>query len=269
MDDRGELPAEARRAALAALVAERGYVRVSEVRDHFGVSEVTVRSDLRALDEAGLVRRVHGGAMPVPGTEREAPVETAAERDAELKRAIGRRAAALVANGSSVLLDVGSTTLAVARALVARRDLTELTVITNGLSIALALEAAIPRFTVIVTGGTLRPLQHSLVAPLAANTLPELHADLAILGGNGIAKDGAVTNLNLPEAEIKRAMVTAATRRVLVADASKWGQRHLGRIGALADFDTLVTAGDPAAVEALRAVAAVAGTRVEVPDVLG
>ena len=101
--------------------------------------------------------------------------------------------------------------------------------ITNGLSIALALEAAIPRFTVIVTGGTLRPLQHSLVAPLAANTLPELHADLAILGGNGIAKDGAVTNLNLPEAEIKRAMVTAATRRVLVADASKWGQRHLGR----------------------------------------
>ena len=64
-------------------------------------------------------------------------------------------------------------------------------------------------------------------------------------------------------------MVTAARRRVLVADASKWGQRHLGRIGALADFDTLVTAGDPAAVEALRAVAAVAGTRVEVPDVLG
>lgn len=110
--------------------------------------------------------------MAAHAEQRESPVEATAERAAEVKRAIGRRAAALVTSGSSILLDVGSTTLAVARALVARAELSELTVVTNGLSIALALEAAIPRFTVVVTGGTLRPLQHSLVNPLAVRRWP-------------------------------------------------------------------------------------------------
>jgi DeoR family transcriptional regulator of aga operon len=195
---------------------------------------------------------------------RESPLEATAERDAEVKRAIGRRAAGLVTSGSSILLDVGSTTLAVARALVARAELSELTVVTNGLSIALALEQAIPRFTVVVTGGTLRPLQHSLVNPLASATLAGLHVDLAILGCNGIGVDGRVTNLNLAEAEVKREMLTASTARMLVADGSKAGQRHLGLIGALSDFGTLVTAG--AGAEALREPAEAAGTRLIVVD---
>ena len=258
------LPAEARRARLAALVAEEGFVRVTDAGELFGVSEVTLRSDLSVLEAAGALRRVHGGAMAAQGEGRESPVEATAERDAEVKRAIGRRAAALVGSGSSILLDVGSTTLAVARALVARTELIDLTVITNGLSIALALEPAIPRFTVVVTGGTLRPLQHSLVNPLAGQTLAGLHADLAILGCNGIDDEGRVTNLNLPEAEVKRGMLAAAGARMLVADGSKAGQRHLGLIAPLAEFGTLVTGGPGS--EALRATAAAAGTRVVVAD---
>ena len=136
--------------------------------------------------------------------------------------------------------------------------------ITNGLSIALALEPAIPRFTVVVTGGTLRPLQHSLVNPLAGQTLAGLHVDLAILGCNGIDDEGRVTNVNLPEAEVKRAMLAASGARMLVADGSKAGQRHLGLIAGLAEFATLVTGGPGA--EALRAIAAVTGTRVVVAD---
>jgi DeoR family transcriptional regulator of aga operon len=258
------LPAEARRERLVALVAEEGFVRVTDASELFGVSEVTLRSDLSSLDAAGALRRVHGGAMAVRGEGRESPVEATVERDAEVKRAIGRRAAALVRSGSSILLDVGSTTLAVARALVERTELSELTVITNGLSIALALEPAIPRFTVVVTGGTLRPLQHSLVNPLAGQTLAGLHVDLAILGCNGIDDAGRVTNLNLPEAEVKRAMLAAAGARMLVADGSKTGQRHLGLIAELAEFGTLVTGGPGA--EALSATAAAAGTRVVVAD---
>jgi len=259
------LTADARRARLAALVAEEDFVRVSDA-ELFGVSEVTLRSDLSALERAGILRRVHGGAMPAPGERRESPVEATAERDAEVKRAIGRRAAALVTGGCSILLDVGSTTLAVARALVARTELNDVTIVTNGLSIALALEPAIPRFTVVVTGGTLRPLQHSLVNPLAGQTLAGLHVDLAILGCNGIATgaDGAVrvTNLNLAEAEVKRSMLGASTERMLVADGSKAGQRHLGLIGPLADFSTLVTGGVGA--DALREPAAAAGVRLVV-----
>jgi len=254
------LTVESRRARLVALVAEEGFVRVTDASELFGVSEVTLRSDLSVLEQAGALRRVHGGAMAAQGERRESPVEATAERDAGVKRAIGRRAAALVTSGSSILLDVGSTTLAVARALVARTELSDVTIVTNGLSIALALESAIPRFTVVVTGGTLRPLQHSLVNPLAGQTLTGLHVDLAILGCNGITDDGRVTNLNLAEAEVKRDMVAASTERMLVADGSKAGQRHLGLIGTLADFSIVITGG--AGADALRGPGAAAGTRV-------
>lgn len=245
------LDAEARRAALAALIAEHGFVAVAEASARLGVSEVTVRTDLSVLAARGIARRVHGGAV-VAGSVREAPVEATAERDAELKQAIGVAAAGLVTSGSSVMLDVGSTTHAVAIALVARTDLSDVVVITNGLTIALALEEAIPRFTVIVTGGSLRPLQHSLVDALAVDTLRGLHADLAILGCTGVADD-RVTNVNLPEAAVKRAMIAASTSRVLVADSSKFGRRDLTAVAPLDTFGTVVTAGPGADAFALPA----------------
>jgi DeoR family transcriptional regulator of aga operon len=252
--------AASRRERLEALVAVDGFLRVSEAAAALGVSEVTIRADLQSLDDAGRVRRVHGGAMALRSEQREASVEATSRREAEQKRAIGRAAAALVENGSSILLDVGSTVLAVARALVARTDLTDLVVVTNGLGIALALEPAIPRFTVVVTGGTLRPLQHSLVDPVASATLADLHVDVAILGCNGIDRQGAVTNVNLPEAEVKRAMLRSSGSAILVADGSKVGQRHLGRIGELADFSTVVTSARGA--ELLASVPAAGATRV-------
>jgi DeoR family transcriptional regulator of aga operon len=238
------LDAEARRAALAGVLAEQGFVAVAEASGRLGVSEVPVRADLTVLAARGVARRVHGGAV-VAASVREAPVEATASRDAGQKRAIGAAAAALVRSGSSIMLDVGSTTQAVASALVARTDLSDVVVITNGLSIALTLEAAIPRFTVIVTGGSLRALQHSLVDSIAADTLRGLHADLAVLGCTGVA-DGKVTNVNLPEAAVKRAMIAASSSCVLVADTSKFGRRDLSEVAPLETFGTVVTAGPQA-----------------------
>jgi len=206
-----------------------------------------------------VLRRVHGGALPTSGSVREASVETTAELDAAMKRRIGRVAASLVTDGDSILLDVGSTTLAVARALVARSDLTDVVVITNGLSVALALEPAIPRFTVVLTGGTLRPLQHSLVDPMVSTALAGVHVDLAIIGCTGVDDRGRVTNVNLPEAEVKRRMIAASARRLLVADASKVGRRHLGLVGGLDEFETWVTGGEASALAA--DLAATAGVR--------
>lgn len=237
-------PPEARRELILERLAVDGFVSVATLSSELGVSDVTVRADLDGLQRAGALRRVHGGALPTVGSVREASVETTAELDADTKKRIGRRAAGLVADGASILLDVGSTTLAVARALVARSDLTDLVVITNGLSIALALEPAIPRFTVLLTGGTLRPLQHSLVNPMVSSALAGMHVDLAIIGCTGIDDEGRVTNVNLPEAEVKRAMIDASARRVLVADATKLGRRDLGRVGALDEFESWVTSGD-------------------------
>lgn len=242
MDD--SAPAAARREQLLRTITEQGFIRVTDAATELGVSGVTVRSDLASLEAAGAVIRVHGGAMPRVQGVGESSFETSLEQEALAKRAIGRRAAGLVNSGQSILLDVGTTALAVAHALVDRRDLEELTVVTNGLTIALALEAAMPRFTVVVTGGTLRPLQHSLVNPFASSLLDTLHLDIAFIGCSGVDSERGVTNVNLPEAEVKRRMVAAADRAIVIADSSKLGRTRLGRIGPLADFDTLVTAVD-------------------------
>ncbi|WP_231923946.1 DeoR/GlpR family DNA-binding transcription regulator [Microcella alkaliphila] len=234
--------ATSRRDALAASIARRGFARVVDLAREVEVSEVTVRTDLAALEADGRIARVHGGAIPrTVESERESSLEKSRTRLARAKQAIAVEAAARVRPGQSVLLDVGSTTLAVAHALVARRDLDDIVVVTNGLAVALALESAIPRFTVVVTGGTLRSLQHSLVNPLATTLLDDLRADIAIIGATGVHAEHGVTNVNLPEAEVKQRMVAAAAHRVLVADSSKLGVAHLGRVAALADIDELIT----------------------------
>ena len=254
-------PAHVRREQTMSLLVERGFVRVSELRAAFQVSGVTARADLDSLVLLGLARRVHGGAVPahpagaeaVGRPERESSFEEALAASVVPKRQIGELAASLVQSGQSVILDVGTTTLAVARALRSRTELHDVVVITNGLSIALELEPAIPRFTVIVTGGSLRPLQHSLVEPLAATVLSQVHADLAFIGCNGVDVERGITNINLPEAGVKALMLAAAARVVVVADGSKLGQVHLGLVGALGAFDTLVTdsGADPTALAAL------------------
>ncbi|MFT4122397.1 MAG: DeoR/GlpR family DNA-binding transcription regulator [Microbacteriaceae bacterium] len=246
------VPAEVRRARLRESVREEGFVRVADAALRLGVSEVTVRSDLAALEASGSVQRVHGGAMP-RGSRAEETVESASAREVAAKLAIGRAAASLVRSGQSIVLDVGSTTLAVAHALVDRAELDEVLVVTNGLAIALALEPAIPRFTVVVAGGTLRPLQHSLVDPFAGSVLDAVHCDLAILGCNGVDVEHGISNLNLPETDVKRRMARSVRRTVVVADASKLGVASLGRVVPLAEVHTLVTDARGALLEPIRA----------------
>lgn len=239
--ERDALPAHERREQMASMLRERGFVRVIELAETFGVSGVTARTDLDSLVEARRAERVHGGAVPLGQLASERPFEIELGESVIPKQQIGHRAAALVQSGQSILLDVGTTTLAVARALKARKDLVDLVIVTNGLSIALELESEIPRFTVIVTGGALRPLQHSLVDPLADLVLSRVHADIAFIGCNGIDAQGGVTNINLPEAAVKARMVASSERAVLVADSSKFGWLQLGKIAELDAFDTLVT----------------------------
>lgn len=245
--ERPSRDATRRRTLAADLVMERGFVRVIELSESFGVTPVTARADLDVLEREGRVRRVHGGAVPPgagpdePRPDREPTFEEALEASVVPKRLIGERAAALVRSGQSVILDVGTTTLQVAKALRARTDLDDLTIFTNGLSIALELEPEIPRFTVVVTGGTLRPRQHSLVHPLAGSVLDEVHVDLAIIGCNGVDVRQGVTNANLPEASVKSLMLRRAQRAIVVADASKLGEVHLGRVAPVDAFDALVT----------------------------
>ncbi len=241
VDVEGNLPAEVRQQRTQEYLNQRGFVRVRELSDRFGVSTVTARNDLDALAERRLVQRVHGGAMPVNRSRGERPFEEVATQRIDEKLRIARAAAELVSTGESILVDVGTTAAAFAAQLVSRTDLGELNVITNGISIAMALETAHPRFSIVVTGGTLRPKQHSLVDPLAGSFLKTLSVDTVFLGCNGIHPTAGITNINLPEANIKRAMIEASQRCVVMADSSKIGTRALASVCSVDDVDVVVT----------------------------
>jgi DeoR family transcriptional regulator of aga operon len=236
----GEVPAEVRRQQILSFIKGREFVRVVDLSTHFGVSDVTVRSDLDMLAELGQLRRVRGGAMPDARPNLERPFEETQATYSREKEAIGRAAAQLVTSGQTIILDVGTTTTAVARALIARDNLHDVVILTPSLNIAFELEPAIPRFTVMLTGGTLRPMQHSLIDPLGGLLLERITAHIAFLGCNGFDSRGGVTNINLPETEIKRRMLRA-TRRIVVADSSKVGQTEVAYLCGVEDIDVLIT----------------------------
>lgn len=252
-DPEGNVPADVRRDRMLEIVRARDYATVSDLAERFAISEVTVRSDLEAMAVRGDVRRVRGGAIAT-GPRRERPFEESEGAYAAEKLDIAFAAAALVRSGDTIILDVGSTTAAIGRAIVARPELTDLVIFTNSVTIGLALEVAIPRFTVVLTGGTLRPLQHSLVDPLGDAVLGRIRADIVFLGCNGVDPRGGITNINLPEADMKRRMMSAARRKIVVADGSKVGQVELAHFCDVTDVDMLLTgkSADPSVVAALR-----------------
>jgi len=252
--EKSPVPPAVRRERMLAEIREREFVRVVELSGRFGVSEMTVRGDLDALAARGQVHRVRGGAIPRVIARQEQPFEDSVSSFAAEKVAIGQAASALLDDGETVLLDVGSTAAAAARAIAARTELDDVVVFTNGLKTALELEPASPRVTVVVLGGTLRPLQHSLVDPLATLILEQISVKTVLLGCNGVDVLGGITNINLPEAEVKKRMLAVATRRIALADGSKLGRVEVARLCGIEDIDMVITghSADPAVVAALR-----------------
>jgi DeoR family fructose operon transcriptional repressor len=254
LDGRGRtVYAEERQQAIATLVAEEGRIAVTAVAEHFGVTTETVRRDLAVLERAGVLRRVHGGAVPAGALSL---VETAlAERHAtraEAKRKIAAAALDLLPGpGGSVLLDGGSTTAALAEVLPADRGLL---VATNSVPIAARL-ATSPGIALLVLGGRVRGLTQCTVGETAVRALGDLRTDVAFLGTNGLTPGHGLTTPDEAEASVKRAMVRAGQRVVVLADGSKLGSEQLVRFAAIDDVDVVVTddGADPAVVEQLEA----------------
>jgi len=255
-----ELPAALRRDRVSALIRERGFVRVAELSRIFRTSPVTIRLDLDHLEQLDLVRRVHGGAVSSSGASVNSAMPSI-DPKADAKAAIGAVAAALVESGQTLVLASGTTTQAVARALVHRDSLSSLTVITNGLQIAIELQPALPRLTVIMIGGTLRADAPALVDPLADTILKGIAADISIVGCSGIAVETGVTDDHIPGVALSRSLLEAGRRRVVVADSTKIGFSSVARFWEAGDVDTLVTeeGSDPTVLAELRE----AGVKIE------
>jgi DeoR family transcriptional regulator of aga operon len=227
---------EERRGIILDILNKQGRCRVADLAMDLTVSEVTVRQDLDILEKQGLLRRTHGGAILSPKISCERSFQFEETSFREEKERIGRAAAEMVSDGDTIILDVGTTVTEVARNL---QTLKGLTVFTNALNIAFLLED--PEITVIVTGGTLRAKQHSLVNPYGRLILEKIHVDLAFIGANGIEAEHGVTNVNIAEAEIKSLFIQAAQRRVVLGDSSKVGNVALAKIAGLDQFDLLIT----------------------------
>jgi DeoR family transcriptional regulator of aga operon len=245
------LKAALRHDAIRRAIEVDGRVSIAELRERLGVSDVTIRDDLNYLEQRKILTRIRGGAVASHSGGTELSLEQTSTTNRAEKVAIGARAASMVENGQTVIIDVGSTTTEMAKAL--SPDLTRVVVITNGLNIALILES-LPGVSVIVTGGTLRPLQHSLVAPMGTLLLNQLKADVAFMGCNGVDPKRGFTNSNIAEAEIKQAMVRSAAKRVFLADHDKIGRVASAFVTDVVNVDLLITdeAADGTALESLR-----------------
>jgi DeoR family fructose operon transcriptional repressor len=231
--------AEERQHAIATLVTERGRVAVTAVAEQFGVTTETVRRDLALLEQAGMLRRVHGGAVPAGALTL---VETGlGERHGhrtEQKRKIAAAALDLLPGlDGSMILDGGSTTAALADVLPSDR---RLYVATNSVPIAARLSAS-AGITLHVLGGRVRGITQTAVGEPTIRSLDDLRTDVVFLGTNGISPGHGFSTPDEAEAATKRAMARAAQRVIVLADSSKLGREHLVRFAAVEDVDALVT----------------------------
>ncbi|WP_125616244.1 DeoR/GlpR family DNA-binding transcription regulator [Specibacter cremeus] len=230
--------ADARRTGIVAAVARERVVKVSDLAEMFGVSLMTVRRDIEALDDAGLVQKIHGGAkLPGGAGTHEPGFELKSTQALAEKRAIAAEAAAQARDGMAIGLSAGTTTWALAKQLCQRANLT---IVTNSVKIADVFATAGSKLPVILTGGERTP-SDALVGPIATQSVRSLHLDLLFLGVHGVDAEAGFTTPNLLEAEMDRALIAAARKVVVLADHTKWGTVGMSTIAALEEVDEVIS----------------------------
>ncbi len=213
-----------------------GTCTVAELMRQLEVSNETIRRDLKAMADKGLVERVHGGVV-LPNLLREADFQKRLNRNAKEKRAIARLAAAQIRDGDSVMMDTGSTTAYVAHELASRRDLL---LVTNSTEIARSIAKG-TRNRALLTGGELRSDDGALFGAQAIRYVEQFRVLFAILSIGAVHLDDGLMDFHLEEAEFSRAVIGRAKRTILVADHSKFGRQAPVKVCDLDAIDTLIT----------------------------
>jgi len=231
--------ASERQEHIARMVEEHGRVRVSELSERFGVSAVTIRKDLLALEGDGRLIRAHGGAIAREGRRPESSFDVRERLNRAAKDQIGRAAAEMVSDGESIAFDASTTALAVARHLKSRGGWIHLTVITNGLRIAGEL-AGYPGITVVMPGGFVRWEALSVVGQIGNGLFEQVNVQKAFLGAAGFTLESGLSDATEEEAQIKRLMAGAATEVIAIVDSSKWGRAAFATFCRTADVTAVV-----------------------------
>lgn len=214
-----------------------GVTSVDDLVREFGVSASTIRRDLQLLDAGGQLVRVNGGAVsPADDADVTRPFSAVVTANVQSKRAVALKAAAMVPDGATVLLDIGTTTRLLAIELRGR----PITVITASLAVLDALRDD-PRVELVLLGGFVRRTYHSMVGVLTEDALRQVHADIAFLGASGVRADGTVLDTTLVEVPVKRALIASADRSVLVADEHKFPGSGALRVCSAEELSAVVT----------------------------
>ena len=228
---------EERRGAIVKLLHQNGRVRVKELSQRFQTSDVTIRTDLKELQQRGLLFKSHGGAV-LPNLVAGEPTvyEKSIER-ADEKARIGVAAAERVKDGETIILDSGSTTHEIAKRI---KHIKDLTVITNGANIATEL-AGNRNIQIILLGGVFRHGSLSVIGHFAEEMLEQLTADKLFIAADGITLEYGISTPKFEESRINQAMVAIAREKYLVADSSKFGKSSLSRIVSLWEMDCVIS----------------------------
>jgi len=229
---------EERRRLILELLDKQERATVEELVDRFGVSAVTIRGDLDRLAESGALVRSHGGALKRLH-HRDVPISVKETLHHSEKVRIGHAAAQLIRDGETVIIDSGTTTAEIARQL-KFLDLKSLTVVTNGLNIAMEI-ANLPHMRVIMIGGLLRQMSYSTVGPQAEHTLRSLYADRLFLGVDGLDLLGGLSTPDVLEAQLNALMIKVSREVIAVADSSKFQRRSLSAIASITDVHRVIT----------------------------
>lgn len=236
-----------RRARIAELVRQRGVVRVEELAELFQVSPVTIRSDLAQLEKEGVLIRDRGGAVPSAQSSTLIAFEQRAGINLDEKRRLGRVAARFVDPGDTILMDAGTTVVEMTRYL---QQVAPLTVVTNALNVAVELHT-LPHARVVLLGGTVNYEALSTLGPLVEQSLSDMVVQKLFLAAESIDLHIGVTDSTMEIAQVKRAMIRAARKVILVADASKWQRSGFIKVVSFDAIHTVVTDSRlPAAIRA-------------------
>lgn len=223
---------------IEGVLKQKSSIKVNELAAMFDVSESTIRRDLHEMEDRGLIRRTHGGAMDSTSTSFEPSFKDKQDERHDDKALIGEAAAAMVEDGDTIILDTGTTTMEIAKRLTAKN----LTVITNSIDIAMELSHK-ESIEIILTGGSLRCTTRAMVGSITEKVISNFRVDKAFIGTNGISIKDGVTTPNFTEAQIKRAMINIAKKVIIVADSSKFNKVCFSLISPISCVSSIVTAG--------------------------
>ncbi len=230
--------ADERRAILLRELNENGYIQATELAERLALSAATIRRDLDVLEREGFCHRKRGGAVRSnQSVSLEVPYEIKQSQNIEEKKRIAAAAAELVCDGSTLILDAGSTTYALTLLLMAKE---RITVVTNDLKIAVKL-ASNPNISLICTGGIARPNVYTLQGSQVESLIKNLQVDQAFLGADAIHRDGTISNVNFDEVPIKQAMLNAAKQVIVMTNSSKFNKTGFVNVCNPSQTDILIT----------------------------